>query len=172
VILECAWLWIGDWWIDLLTNYTHNSDLQVITVPSLISTQITTAPARPSPACSVSDSCSLARASNTGDFSASRTQVLSSQLPMQNSCQLSSEAWCQLLASLAELNWLVSPILFFITTLHGPNKNTVSNNNCTVAEACLPICCLEMGYIILFCCCMHVCCGHYPATVAVYRVTA
>jgi hypothetical protein len=53
------------------TSYLHNS-------------QITTAPAKPFPACCVIISRSLATASNSGDSSASRAQVLSSQPPLQN----------------------------------------------------------------------------------------
>jgi hypothetical protein len=47
--------------------------------------QITTAPAKPFPACCVFTSQSLATASNSGDSLASRAQVLSSQTSIQNS---------------------------------------------------------------------------------------
>jgi hypothetical protein len=69
--------------------------------------EITTAPAKPFSACCVLTSRSLATACNSGDSSASRAQILVSQPPVQNSCQL-----CQFfLALLAELNWTVNPQL-------------------------------------------------------------
>jgi hypothetical protein len=52
--------------MDLLTTYSHDLELQVITAQQLI----TTAPANPFPTCCVFTSCSLAAASNSGDFSA------------------------------------------------------------------------------------------------------
>jgi hypothetical protein len=90
---------------NLLTTCTHHSELQVITALLLIST----APARPFPASCVFNSRSLATASNSGDYSASRAHVvnvrrisrnstlvnwqlnysaISSQPPLQNSSQL------------------------------------------------------------------------------------
>jgi hypothetical protein len=58
-----------DWLLDLLTTYTHNLELQIITAPSLISTllQIIAAPAKSFPACYVFTSRSLVTASNSGD---------------------------------------------------------------------------------------------------------
>jgi hypothetical protein len=50
---------------------------------NLHNSQITTAPAKPFPACIVFTSRSLTVASNSGDSSASHPQVLSSQTPMQ-----------------------------------------------------------------------------------------
>jgi hypothetical protein len=96
-----------DWWLDLLTTYTHDSELQAITTPPLI----TTAHAKPFPACFIFFGPSLTTASNSGYSSASRAQVLSSQPPMQNST----------------LNWQlttngVAPVVFLITTLHGPSR--------------------------------------------------
>jgi hypothetical protein len=58
-----------DWWMDLLTTYTQDSEL-----PPLIST-IHKSPQH---------SRSLATASNSEDSSASRTPILSSQPPVQN----------------------------------------------------------------------------------------
>jgi hypothetical protein len=49
---------------------------------NLHNSQITTAPAKPFPACCVFISRFLATASNSGDYSASRSQVLSSQTPV------------------------------------------------------------------------------------------
>jgi hypothetical protein len=62
--------------MDLLTSYTNHSELHTL--------QIITAPAKPFSACSV-NSRSMATASNSGDYSASRAQVLSSQPPVQKS---------------------------------------------------------------------------------------
>jgi hypothetical protein len=58
---------VMDRWMDLLTTYTHHSELQVITVLSLIS-RLYKSPQHPVsllPACCVSNSRSLATASNT-----------------------------------------------------------------------------------------------------------
>jgi hypothetical protein len=72
--------------LDLMTTYTHDSELQAITEPPLIST-IHKSPQHPlslfQPAV-VFISRSLATASNSGDYSASRAQVSSSQPPVQN----------------------------------------------------------------------------------------
>jgi hypothetical protein len=95
-----------DWWIDLLTTYTHHSELPVITALSLIST-LYKSPQHPlslSLACCVFISHSMATASDNGDSSASRSQVVSSQSPVQKST----------------LNWqpttnLVAPFDFKIT---------------------------------------------------------
>jgi hypothetical protein len=74
-------------------------------IPNLHILQITAAPAKSSPACSVSNSRSLATPANNWDSSATRAQVVSSQPPVQNSHQLSTELQRPLfLASLAELN--------------------------------------------------------------------
>jgi hypothetical protein len=58
------------------SNYSATANLH--------SSQITAAPAEPFPACCVFISRFLAAASNSGDSSASRSQVLSSQPPAQN----------------------------------------------------------------------------------------
>jgi hypothetical protein len=73
------------WWMDLLTTYTHHSELQVITFLLLNSLQITIAHAKLFPVFYVFNSSSLATASNNGDSSASRAQVISSQPSSQNS---------------------------------------------------------------------------------------
>jgi hypothetical protein len=70
--------------MDLLTNYTHDSGLQAITA-----TAISTIPKSPQHPLSlfqpaVFTSRSLATASNSGDSSASRAQVISSQPLVQN----------------------------------------------------------------------------------------
>jgi hypothetical protein len=54
------------------------------TTVNLHNFQITTAPAKPFPVCYVFTSRSLATASNSGDSSASREQVFSSETPVQN----------------------------------------------------------------------------------------
>jgi hypothetical protein len=87
-----------EWCMDLLTAYTHNLELQVITALSLIST-LHKSPQHPISlfvACCVFIGRSLATASNSGDSSASRARVLSSQPPVQNS-------------TLNYLNWLGRP---------------------------------------------------------------
>jgi hypothetical protein len=76
-----------DWWRDLLTSYRHDSELQTITAPPLISTIYKSPqhPLRLFAACCVLTSHSLAKASNSGDSSASRAEVVSSQPPVKNS---------------------------------------------------------------------------------------
>jgi hypothetical protein len=72
-------LWVGYW------IHWHNSELHVITAPSLIT--LYKSPPYPLsllPGSCVSISRSMATASNSGDSSASRAQVLSSQTPLQN----------------------------------------------------------------------------------------
>jgi hypothetical protein len=59
------------------SNYSATANLHY--------SQITTAPAKPFPACYVFTSRFLATASNSGDSSALRAQILSSQTPVQNS---------------------------------------------------------------------------------------
>jgi hypothetical protein len=104
--------------MDSLTTYTHGSELQAITAPPLILT-IHKSPKHPLslfPACCVFTSRSLATASNSGDSSAPRAQVLSSQPPLQNS----SPNW-QLTASpqLSSLKPLRTDLV----------ENAVSNSN-------------------------------------------
>jgi hypothetical protein len=62
----------------------HRTTSNYSATASLHNSQITTAPAKPFLACCVFTSCSLATASNSGDSSASRSQVLASQTPIQN----------------------------------------------------------------------------------------
>jgi hypothetical protein len=83
-----------DWWIDLLTTYTHDSDLQTITAPLLISTihKSLQHPLSLLPACCVFFSLSLAMASSSEDSSPSRVHVLSSQPPVTNSSELSNSS--------------------------------------------------------------------------------
>jgi hypothetical protein len=65
-----------DWWMDLFTTYTHDSELKAITAPPPIFT-IHKSPQHPL-------SRSLAMASNSEAFSASLAQAFSSQSPVQN----------------------------------------------------------------------------------------
>jgi hypothetical protein len=123
-----VWLWTGfglDWWIDLLTTYTNDSELQAITAPPVIST-IHKSPQHQLSlflACCVFTSRSLATASNSGDSSASGTQVLSSQPPVQNSTD----------------NYLCP---FFIPCQHGQHRKHISSivaPNCCIIKNLLPI---------------------------------
>jgi hypothetical protein len=78
-------VWIGE--LDLLTTYTQHSELQILTELSFISTlhKSLQHPLSLFPACCAFISRSLATDYNSGDSSASRAQVLSSQPPVQNS---------------------------------------------------------------------------------------
>jgi hypothetical protein len=75
--------------MDLLTTYTHNSELQAITAPPLISTIHKTPqhPAEPFSRLLFTNRC-LATNYNSGDFSASCAQVLSFQPSVNNSIEL------------------------------------------------------------------------------------
>jgi hypothetical protein len=97
-----------DWCLYLFTTWTpQDSELQVITAPPLLSTihKSPQHPLRNVPACCVFVSHSLATASNSGDSSASRAHVLSSQPPVRN-CLITqsqshshiatdSQSWCR-----------------------------------------------------------------------------
>jgi hypothetical protein len=153
--------------MDLLTTYTQHSELQVITALSLISKFYKSPQHPPSllPACCVLISHSQATASNSGDSSASHTQVLSLQPPMQNSqsahCQLnystiysqsSLQNWtlnCQ-----PSIDW-IAPFAFFIAPWHGPHwKHHSSSVVCVFVSAgtCLPSCWLEMTFCLFAYC--------------------
>jgi hypothetical protein len=66
------------------TDYLYTRLGTAIITANLQNSQVTTAPASPFPACWVFTSRFVATASNNGDSSASRAQVLSSQTPVQN----------------------------------------------------------------------------------------
>jgi hypothetical protein len=68
--------------MDLLATYTHHSELQYNAIANLHTLQITAATGKHSPAFCVFSSRPLATASNSGDPSVSRAQVLSSQPPV------------------------------------------------------------------------------------------
>jgi hypothetical protein len=121
-----------DWWMDLITTYTHHSEVQLITAPLLISTihKLPQHMLSIFPACCVLASRSLATAYSNGDSSTCRAQVLLSQPPVQNSCQLSTQLYRHhFSASLAELNWtanpqlnLIAPVVFSITLQRGLHR--------------------------------------------------
>jgi hypothetical protein len=99
-ILGCDCREDMDWILDLLTQYTHHSELQVwiITVLSLMST-IHWSPQHPLsffPACCVFNSHSLATVSNSGDSLASCAHIISVQQISHNwtltNCQLNYSA--------------------------------------------------------------------------------
>jgi hypothetical protein len=122
------------WWLDLLTTYTHHSELQVVTVPLLNST-IHRSPQHPLcvfPACCVFNSFSIVTAYNSGDSSASRTHVVTVQWISCNStladCQInystiSSHPSFQNSTQLPTLNWTLSPTSFHFTSLHFTSLN-------------------------------------------------
>jgi hypothetical protein len=120
VTYMCDWRRGLDWWMDLPTSYTHDSELQSVIAPPLISTIHKSAPVNPFPACFVFTSRFQKTSSNSGDSSASRVQVLFSQPPVQNSTQL--------IAS---------------TSRHGPHRKHSSSIVAFVsvaARTCLPSC--------------------------------
>jgi hypothetical protein len=67
-----------EWWMDLLTTYTHDLELQALRTLSLIYTLYKSLHANCSPACSVFTSRCLVTAPSNGDSSAS---VLTPLLP-------------------------------------------------------------------------------------------
>jgi hypothetical protein len=81
-VYECDYRQGMDWWINLLTTYTHDSELQAITAPLLISTIHKSLHAKSSPAFCVFTSRCLVTASNNGDSSVSvLTSLLSGEYP-------------------------------------------------------------------------------------------
>jgi hypothetical protein len=116
-----------DWWRDLLTIYTHHSELQVITALSLISTLYKSPqhPLGPSPARCVFISQSLATASNSGDYSASRAKVILSQpaahTELNSTVNLTIAPSILRLSCRAQLNSLLQTVLL-ITCQHGPHR--------------------------------------------------
>jgi hypothetical protein len=135
------------------SNYSATADLH--------NSQIITAPAKPLPACYIFTSRSMSTVSNSGDSSASRAQVLSSQRPVQNS-----------------LSTQICPLL--ITSRHGQHRKHRSSIVAFVfvaAGTCLPRLCPETAaarttentFLLL---CLRVCCGRYLTTAAVYIVSA
>jgi hypothetical protein len=148
--------------MDLLTTCTHHSELQVITALLLIST-FQKSPQYPLSlflAFCVFTSYTLATASNSGDSSASRLQVLFPQLPVEELLSTVNSIIVPSLLSLpcrTQMNCqpsteLVAPILFFITTLHGPHRKHRSSIFACVfvsARTCLPSCRCLFAYCIV-----------------------
>jgi hypothetical protein len=100
---------------------------------SLHNSQITTAPAKRFPVCCVFTSRSMATACNSGDSSASRAQVFSSQPPVQN--------WSKL-----------KPRPLLITSQHGPHTkhssiSAPSLRSCLIADKTVPSPCPETALV-------------------------
>jgi hypothetical protein len=136
-----------DWWMDLLTTYTHHLELQVITALLLIhSLPITTAPTKP-----FSSLLFLHQLFPSSGFWQWRFFCF------MCSCSLVT-------ASCAKLNWteLISKPSGYNISVR-ITKQTSCFLCCSPTVALLRICCLTMGTCLP---------SHCPETVAVYRVTA
>jgi hypothetical protein len=128
--------------LDLLATYTHDSELQAITAPPLI----TTALAKPFPACCVFTCRSLVKVSNSGDYSASarKSSLNGGFLPT-----------VPFLHSLLYRTNSVAPVVFLITPLHGANiEHSFQHYSiiaCVSATAgtCLPSRCLDTALVYL-----------------------
>jgi hypothetical protein len=136
--------------MNLLTTFTHHSELQVITAPPLITTLYKSPQHLLSlfPACCVLTSHFLATAYNSGDSSASRAQVLLSQPPVLSSFQfpqsqlttinsgtLNPILCCNCQLSRCHLFSIInSPVLWCSLYSLGAEtiENTVSNNSSIV----------------------------------------
>jgi hypothetical protein len=145
-----------NWWKDLLTTYTHDSELQVITAPPLISTL---------------------HKSPQHRLSIFQPTVSSSTVPWQRLItveilQLHALRFYlhSLLCRTQLLTKWVAPIVFKVIPRHGPHRkhvrfhclvqllqlpsnalhNTISNSNFIVLEACLPRRCLATAVASLF----------------------
>jgi hypothetical protein len=139
-----------DWWMDLLTTYTHHSELRIITALSLTSTlyKSTQHPLSLFPACCIFISRSLATACNSGDYSISLAKVLSSQPPVQSSTlnrKLTTDNWLlpgwrpfhtNHIASLHKLTfiWLLTRCRFTATSLSSIHRLTF-NSQLTRSES-------------------------------------
>jgi hypothetical protein len=110
-----------------ISNYSATAHLH--------NSQITTAPAKPLPAFGILTSRSLATASNSGDSSVSRAQVLSSKPPVQNSTEL------------------ITRTVLAINSRHGPHRKHRSSIVVFVSVAagtCLRNRCPETGCVTPF----------------------
>jgi hypothetical protein len=131
--------------MNLLTTYRHDSELQAITAPPLNST-IHKSPQHPLrffPACCVFASRSLTTASNSGESSASHSQVLSSQTPVQNPLGCPS---CIPYNSSARPSQTTAFILVCVSVASGtclPSRSIVA----AICSCLLRICCLAMHFV-------------------------
>jgi hypothetical protein len=111
-------------------------------IANLYTFQIITAPTKPFPACCVFMSRSLATASNNGNSSASRAQVLSSQPPVRNSCLTS-------LLLTYSVNWQLCRPNYLQDNSSAQTTQTVSSSHSIVVESYLPCRCLTMATVLL-----------------------
>jgi hypothetical protein len=152
--MECDYRRGMNWGMDLLTTCVHDSELQVITVPPLIS-KLCKSQKHPlslfQPA--VFTSRSLAKASNSGDSSASRAHVVTIRRISRN--------------------WTVAPIVFKVTPRHGPRRK--HSHSIVVDVFTAPLYSNGRGADHIentFYFCMLICCRHYLVTAAGYQGTA
>jgi hypothetical protein len=136
-------------------------------IANLHTLQITAAPSKPFPACCVATSRYLITASNSGDSSASslgsschsrpcRTLVNWTIAPSLPSLIFRAQLNCH-----PSTNW-IAPILFFITTLHGPHRKHLSSNVACMfvsSGTCLPSRCKETAVCLFAYCTATVYCG-------------
>jgi hypothetical protein len=95
-------------------------------IANLHTLQIATAPAKLFPTCCVFISRSLTTASNSGNSSASRSQDLLSTVNSTTAPSLLSLPCRAQLNRQPSTNW-ISPVLFFVTILHGPHRKCRSS---------------------------------------------
>jgi hypothetical protein len=116
-----------DWWMDILTTYTRNSEVLVIhsATANLHNSQITTTPAKPFLACCVFTSRSLATTSNSGDTSVSRAHAIAGWPPSRN--------------------WTDAPNSPGYNISAPTTQKTHLFHCCSSTVALLRICCLETG---------------------------
>jgi hypothetical protein len=151
-----------NWILDLLTTYTHDSELQAVTAPPLIST-IHKPPRHPlslfQPAVSTL-AVPWQRLLTAEILRLHAVRSYLQSLPYQNSTEL------------------IAPTVLVITSRHGPHRKHSSSTVAFVSIAagtCLPSCCPETAAsritentVLLF---FRACCGRYLVTAAVYRAT-
>jgi hypothetical protein len=135
--------------MDLLTTYTHHSELQAITALLLISTihKLPQHPLSLFPACYIFTSRSLATASNSGNSSALHAQVLLSQLSVQNSLSAVNSTIAPSLLRCnctAQLNWLPQPSAFLYDSSALTALRTSHFSHCCGSH------CPEMSCMTLF----------------------
>jgi hypothetical protein len=144
-----------DWWMDLLTTHTHDSELQALT------TLIHKSPQHP--------------------LNLIQPAVFSPAIPQQRLLTmeiLQFHALKQFLHNLPcriqlSTNW-VAPFIFKITPRYGLCRKHSSS---IVVEVCLPRRCVatvaaRWQKTSFFYCCLRICCRCYLSTAVVYRVNA